>query len=395
MPQTPIYLDHHATTPVDPRVLDAMLPYFTEQFGNAASTSHCFGETARNAVESARAEVARFVNTDPECVIFTSGATEANNLAIKGFFQAALRKQSPGPKPHLIVNAAEHRAVLDPAKRLKRLGADVSVLPVDEHAQVHPESVETAIQPGSRLASTMLVNNEVGTINPVHRIADVCRKSGVLLHCDAVQAAGRIPVNFPQLGADLLTLTAHKFYGPKGVGALIVRRDGDRIPLEPLIDGGGHEGQLRSGTLPVPLIVGFGEACRIAREELECDKSSDGFDSGPLAQMCDKLWKQLSSRLDGIYLNGHPIERVPANLNVSFDGIDGDVLMNAMTEIAVSSGSACTSANPQPSHVLIAMGRSDQLTRASLRFGIGRFNTMDEIEFAANYVIEAVQRLRG
>lgn len=389
MLQTPVYLDNHATTRVDPRVLDAMLPYFTEQYGNAASLSHRFGDDARGAVDNARAEVAHFVGAPVESVIFTSGATEANNLAIKGLFASLLRgkRALPDEAPHLIVNSAEHRAVLDPAKRLKRNGAAVTTIPVDGFGQVQLPSLTESLRPATRLVSTMFVNNEIGTVNPVQEIAAGCREHGSLLHCDAVQAAGRISIEFESLGADLLTLSAHKIYGPKGVGALIVRRDGKRIPLEPLIDGGGHEGQLRSGTLPVPLIVGFGEACRIAREE-------GAAESVRIAALRDELWRQLDNGLDGLHLNGHPTERVCGNLNVSFEGVDGDVLMNAMTEIAVSSGSACTSAEPEPSHVLRAIGRSDQLTRASLRFGIGRFNTEEEIAFAAEFVVRTVSELR-
>lgn len=386
MNKLPIYLDNHATTRVDQRVLEVMLPYFSEQYGNAASTSHAYGEVALEAVEAARAQVARLVGAEPEDVVFTSGATEANNLAIKGVLASHLRMQQT-ERPHLIVNSAEHRAVLDPAKRMRRLGADVTTVSVDECGQVPPEEIEKVLRPGTALVSAMLVNNEVGTINPVSDIANLCRKNGTLLHCDAVQAAGRIPIEFDSLGADLLTLSAHKIYGPKGVGTLIRRRDGERIPIEPQIDGGGHESSLRSGTLPVPLIVGFGEACRIAMEDREAESTR-------IAGLRDELWNQLSGNLDGIILNGHPTERVAGNLNVSFEGIDGDVLLNAMTEIAVSSGSACTSANPQPSHVLIAMGRSDELTRASLRVGLGRFNTQEEIDFAAEFVIRTVKRLR-
>jgi cysteine desulfurase len=389
MLQTPVYLDNHATTCVDPRVLSAMLPYFTEQYGNAASINHRFGDDARAAVENARTEVGLLVGATAESVVFTSGATEANNLAIKGLFASLLRRKRalPDEAPHLIVNTAEHRAVLDPAKRLKRNGAAVTTVPVDEFGQVKLSSLAESLRPTTLLVSAMFVNNEIGTINRIREIAECCGERGSLLHCDAVQAAGRIPIDFTTLGADLLTLSAHKIYGPKGIGALILRRNGDRIPLEALIDGGGHEGQLRSGTLPVPLIVGFGEACRIAREEGTAESTR-------IATLRDKLWRGLNKELDGLHLNGHPTERVCGNLNVSFEGVDGDVLMNAMTQIAVSSGSACTSADPEPSHVLRAIGRSDQLTRASLRFGIGRFNTDDEIRFAADYVVSTVTTLR-
>lgn len=389
MPQSPIYLDNHATTRVDPRVLDAMLPYFSEQYGNAASINHRFGDNAREAVEIARVEIAKLVGATPESVVLTSGATEANNLAIKGIFSPLLRRRvaESGQAPHLIVNSAEHRAVLDPAKRLKRNGAAVTTVSVNEFGQVSPSTIIEALRPETKLVSVMRANNEIGSINPLPGISRVCRERKVLLHCDAVQAAGRMPIDFADSGIDLLTLSAHKIYGPKGIGALMIRRGEDRIPLEPLIDGGGHEGQLRSGTLPVPLIVGFAEACRIARED-------GATESARIVALRDELWQQLSNRLDGLHLNGHPTERICSNLNVSFEGVDGDVLMNAMTEIAVSSGSACTSADPEPSHVLRAIGRSDQLTRASLRFGIGRFNTDEDIAFAADFVVKTVESLR-
>lgn len=387
MVHTPIYLDNHATTPCDPRVVDAMLPYFSETFGNAASTSHRFGWEARAAVEQAREQVASLINADPRSVLFTSGATEASNLAIKGIIQPLLRKAG-SPPPHIITNEAEHRATLDPIKRLQRNGADVTVLPVDEFGRVAPQQAADALRGETSLVSVMLANNEIGTINPVADIAEACRDRDVPLHCDAVQAIGRFPVNIEELGADLVSLSAHKLYGPKGVGALIIRRGNRRARPEPLLDGGGHENGLRSGTLPVPLIVGFGTACQIAGDALQADAVR-------IRAMRDALWNRISSKVDGLYVNGHPAERLPGNLNISIEGIDGDVLMNSLKEIAVSSGSACTSAAPEPSHVLRAIGRSDQLTRASLRFGIGRFNTREEINFAANYVVETVNRLRN
>jgi cysteine desulfurase len=385
MIQVPVYIDNHATTRCDPRVLQAMLPYFSERYGNASSISHQFGDDARDAVERAREQIAATVNAPQRSVVFTSGATEANNLAIKGLIAPRLRSGEP---VHLITNAAEHRAVLDPAGRLKRAGAQVTVLPVDQHGHVDPQSVADAIRPNTTLVSIMLANNEIGTINPIEEIAAVCRERDVPLHCDAVQGLGRIAVDFENSGCDLLSITAHKLYGPKGVGALIVRRGRGRLLLEPLLDGGGHENQLRSGTLPVPLIVGFGEACRIASD---CQQA----DADRIASLRDRLWNRLQSELDGLHLNGHTTRRLPGNLNVSFDGVDGDALMNCVTDIAVSSGSACTSADPEPSHVLRAIGRSDSLTRASLRFGIGRFNTEDEIDFAVDHVACVVKELRA
>lgn len=383
--QTPVYLDNHATTRCDPDVLAAMLPWFTERFGNASSLSHAYGDDARDAVEHARLQIAETVKASERSIIFTSGATEANNLAIKGLTTGRLRAGAP---VHIVTSATEHRAVLDPARRLERHGAELTVLPVDRHGRVDPQSIADAIEPDTRLVSVMLANNEIGSINPIADIAAVCRERDVPLHCDAVQALGRIEVDFETLGCDLLSISAHKLYGPKGIGALLVRRGGRRLHLDPLQDGGGHERQLRSGTLPVPLIVGFGHACWIAssvwREE-----------AARIAGLRDRLWHGLQAQLDGVYPNGHPTERLPGNLNVCFDDIDGDALMNRLKDIAVSSGSACTSADPEPSHVLRAIGRSDALNRASLRFGIGRFNTEEEVDFAIDYVVRIVDSLRA
>jgi cysteine desulfurase len=377
----PIYLDHHATTPVDPRVVAALLPYFTEKFGNAGSVNHRFGTEAAEAVETAREQVARLLNVPPKGIVFTSGATEANNLALKG----VLWKARPGS--HLITSAAEHRAVLDPAKRLEREGYAVTVLPVDREGRVDPEQVAAAMRPETVLVSLMVANNEVGTLNPVAEMGRICRDRRVLLHCDAAQAAGKIPLDLAEWPIDLLSLSGHKLYAPKGIGVLYVRPGAPRIRLEPLFDGGGQEGRLRSGTLPVPLIVGLGAACDIARRELPDEAAR-------LLMLREQLWAGLQSNLDGIHLNG-PIERrLPGNLNVSFEGVDGEALMMSLTDIAVSSGSACTTADPEPSHVLRAMGVSDALSRASLRFGLGRFNTAEEIDFAIEAVTAAVKRLR-
>jgi cysteine desulfurase len=384
MPQAdrPIYLDHHATTPVDPRVLEVMLPYFGEKFGNAASVNHVYGWEAAEAVEAARDRIAELLQADARSLVFTSGATEANNLAIKGVLQTA------PPNSHVIATAAEHRSVLDPLRHLARRGTEVTVLNVDSAARVTPDDIARAIRPNTVLVSVIWANNEVGSLNPIREIGELCRERGILFHTDAVQAIGKLPVDLSTLAVDLVSGSAHKVYGPKGVGLLSVRRDGPRIAIEPLVHGGGHEQRLRSGTLPVPLIVGFGEACRIAGLELPAEQSR-------LAGLRDHLWEGLSSQLDGLVLNGHPSERLAGNLNVSFEGVDGEALMTGLSGIAVSSGSACTSADPEPSHVLRAMGRSDNLTRASLRFGLGRSTTADQIERAIAIVVETVRRLRA
>jgi len=378
----PVYLDNHATTRVDPQVVAAMLPFFDEQFGNAASINHRYGWDAADAVENARRQVAEFLGASPDAVIFTSGGTESNNLALKGVMRGAPRGN------HLIVNAAEHRSVLDPAKRLERQGYELTILPVDRTGQVEPRSVAAALRPNTVLVSVLLANNEVGTINPVREIGEICRSHNVLLHCDAVQGAGKIPVEVERLAADLVSISAHKFYGPKGVGALVMGEQRPRIRIEPLFDGGGHERRLRSGTLPVPLIVGFGAACRLAHEQLAGEATR-------LASLRDRLWNGLRHRLEGLSVNGHPTERLPGNLNVSFDGVDGEALLMKLTDVAVSSGSACTSADPEPSHVLRAMGISEARSKASLRFGLGRFTTAAEIDFAITYVAETVSRLRA
>ncbi|MBX3438756.1 MAG: cysteine desulfurase, partial [Planctomycetaceae bacterium] len=369
MPDDRIYLDHHATTPCDPRVLDAMWPWFAERVGNASSISHTYGTDARDAVENARLQVARSLGAQPEEIIFTSGATEANNLAIKGLLHTDGR-------PHLIVNAAEHRAVLDPVRRLKRGGCDVTILPVDRMGRVDPQSVADAIRPETTLVSVMAANNEVGTLNPVAAIARVCAERNVLFHCDAAQAVGHIPLSMHEVPIDLMSFTAHKLYGPQGVGALFVRRRDPSIPLRAQLDGGGHERRLRSGTLPVALIVGFGEACRIAPVEMR-------EEAARLQRLRHLLDDLITTSLEDVMLNGCPDDRLPGNLHLSFGGVDGGALLARLDGLAVSSGSACTTANPEPSHVLRAMGVPETLSLASLRFGIGRFTTETEIERAA------------
>jgi cysteine desulfurase len=359
-----------------------MQPFWSDEYGNAASVNHAFGWAAAEAVDRARRQVAALVGGIRDCVVFTSGATEANNLALKGVFGSG---RSGG---HLVVTAAEHRAVLDPAKRLRRQGVDVTILPVDEHAAVDPQQVRDALRPETRLVSVIWANNEVGTLNGVAEIAGLCRERGVLFHTDAVQAVGKVPVDLDEVPVDMLSASAHKLYGPKGVGMLFVRRGERRVRLQPLLDGGGHERGLRSGTLPVPLVVGFGAACELAQAELPTEAPR-------LLALREQLWQGLADGLGDVILNGDPTRRLPANLNVSVPGVDGEALMTALVLVAVSSGSACTSSDPEPSHVLRAMGRDDVLTRASLRFGLGRFNTAEDVEFAAGYVAEVVRRLRS
>ncbi len=382
MTDRPVYLDNHATTQVDPRVVDVMLPLFATHYGNAASTSHDMGLDASDVVETAREKIGLAIGAGLREIVFTSGATEANNIAIKGVLR------SRGKDSHLIVNAAEHKAVLDPASRLRREGFGVTVLPVDEHACIDAESIASAIRPETVLVSVMLVNNEVGSINSVREITDVCGERGVLVHCDASQAFGKMPLDVRDLGVDLLSLSAHKAYGPKGVGILFVKESEPAIRIEPLVHGGGHENGLRSGTLPVPLIAGFGAAARLAVDELE-------EETARIRKLRDKLWQGLKNACPDLILNGHPECRAAGNLNVSVPNVDGDVLITEIEDIAVSAGSACTTAEPEPSHVLRAIGRSSELARASIRFGVGRFNTADDIRTAIRATVSAIERARS
>ncbi|MBV8558363.1 MAG: IscS subfamily cysteine desulfurase [Planctomycetaceae bacterium] len=378
----PIYLDNHATTRVDPRVVEAMLPYFTTTYGNPASVSHRFGWDAAAAVDRAREQVATLIGAESKEVVFTSGATEANNLAIKGALAHLKRKGN-----HLVTAATEHRAVLDPMKRLAREGWDLTVVACDEHGMVSAEAVEAALTDRTILVSVMAANNEVGTLNPIGAIGQLCHARGVLFHTDATQAVGKVPLDVRQDAIDLLSLSAHKFHGPKGIGTLYVRRRDPLVRLTPLLDGGGHERGLRSGTIAVPLVVGLGEAADLARRERP-------EESARLRGLRERLHAGLAARVEAIVLNGHPTLRLPGNLNLSFAYVDGEALMMAMRDVAVSSGSACTSANPEPSHVLTAMGRDEDMARASLRFGLGRFTTAEEIDFAVDAVADAVARLR-
>ena len=379
----PIYMDHHATTPVAPEVFEVMRPYFMEQFGNAASRSHPFGWAAEAAVEAARAQIARLIGCEPMEVVFTSGATESDNLAIKGVAQACRDKGT-----HLITSRFEHHAVLDSCKRLEKEGFQVIYLPVTRCGLVDPEDVAKAITEKTILVSIMLANNEIGTIQPLAKIGRICRERGVLLHSDAVQGVGKIPVSVDDLGVDLLSLTAHKLYGPKGAGALYVRMGKPRVKLVAQMDGGGHEKGRRSGTLNVPGIVGLGKACEVAGEGMAAEATR-------LTLLRERLWAGIQARLDRVQLNGHARLRLPGSLNVSFEGVSGESLLLALKDVAVSSGSACTSSSVEPSYVLKALGIADALAHASIRFGLGRGNTEDEVDYVVERVAEQVTRLRA
>jgi cysteine desulfurase len=382
MVTTPIYMDNNSTTRVDPRVVEAMLPYFTEKYGNAASRSHSFGWEAEAAVEEARDQIANLINSSGKEIIFTSGATESNNLAIKGV--AAMYKKKGN---HVITQATEHKAVLDTCKRLEKDGYQVTYLPVDKFGQVHAEQVKAALTDKTILVSIMAANNEIGTIQPIKAIGKLCKEKGVLFHTDAVQAVGKLPMDVEDMGIDLLSLTAHKIYGPKGIGALYVRKKDPRVRLEPMIDGGGHERGMRSGTLPVPLIVALGEACDIAMREME-------IESAKTFKLRERLRKGIMDRLSDTYLNGHPTERLPGNANISFAYVEGEGMMMGIKDVAVSSGSACTSASLEPSYVLRALGVGDELAHSSIRFGLGRFNTEAEVDYVIDHVVNEVNRLR-
>jgi len=376
----PVYLDYSATTPVDPRVAEKMIPYLTEFFGNAASRSHAFGWKAEEAVEQARSHVAALINADPKEIVWTSGATEGNNLAIKG---AAHFYKTKGK--HIITQKTEHKAVLDTCRDLERQGFEVTYLDVEQNGIVSLERFEAAIRPDTILASIMMVNNEIGVIQPVGQIAEICKKKGVIYHCDAVQAGGRIEIDMQKFKADLLTLTAHKMYGPKGIGALYVRRK-PRVRIEAQIHGGGHERGFRSGTLPTHQIVGFGEAARLAKQEMATENER-------IRALRDRLLKGIQD-IEEAYVNGDLERRIPHNVNVSFNFVEGESLIMAVKDLAVSSGSACTSASLEPSYVLRALGRSDELAHSSIRFTLGRFTTEEEIDYAVNLIKKKVAKLR-
>lgn len=382
MPKLPIYMDNHATTPVDPRVLEAMLPYFTTEFGNAASRSHVFGWRTEEAVEDAREQIAQLIGASSKEIVFTSGATESDNLAIKGVAEFYRTRGN-----HIITSATEHKAVLDTCKHLEKEGFQVTYLPVTREGLVEPEAVRAAITPQTILVSIMWINNEIGTVNDIATIGKICKEKGVIFHCDAVQGIGKMPFSVEEMQVDLVSLTAHKMYGPKGVGALYVRRRNPRVRLAIQMDGGGHERGMRSGTLNVPGIVGFGKAAELARLEMDLNLAK-------VTGLRDRLWKGITSRLTDVYLNGHPVHRHPGNLNLSFAYVEGESLLMALKELAVSSGSACTSASLEPSYVLRAIGVGDDLAHTSIRFGVGKFNTEEEIDYVIDLVVDKVSRLR-
>jgi cysteine desulfurase len=391
MVPTPVFMDNQATTKVDPRVVEAMLPYLTVVYGNAGSTSHVFGWEAKDAVDQARAGVATALGASPREIVFTSGATESNNLALRGVAERRRRRGN-----HIVSVATEHKAVLDPLARLARRGFEVTLLPVASAGTgraglLDVQRLDDALREDTVLVSVMLANNEIGVLQPLREVADLCRQREVVLHTDATQAVGKFPVDVDRLEVDLLSFSAHKFHGPKGVGGLYVRRRNPRVRLEPQVDGGGQESGLRSGTTNVPGIVGLARALSICLDEMESETER-------LFQLRNRLFKDLQAAVDDVGLNGPALDdpqlRLAGNLNCSFAFVDGEALMMSMGNLAVSSGSACTSANPEPSHVLRALGTPDDLTRASLRFGLGRFNTEQEVDFAVTAVAEAVRRLR-
>lgn len=380
--KAPIYLDNHATTRMDPRVLEQMMPYFQDEFGNAASRNHMFGWKAEEAVEHARKQIATLIGATPKEIVFTSGATESNNLAIKGVAEMYAERGN-----HIITMAIEHKAVLDTCKHLEQKGVRVTYLPVQKDGRIDLDQLRDSITDKTILVSIMYANNEIGVIQPVKEIGQICAERNVLFHTDGVQAVGKIPVNVQADGIHLMSLTAHKIYGPKGVGALYVRRKGPRVQLTSQMDGGGHERGMRSGTLNVPGIVGLGAACEICHKEMpqEAQKTS---------AMRDYLKDRLMSELDETFINGSLEHRLPNNLNISFAYVEGESLLMGINDIAVSSGSACTSATLEPSYVLKALGAGDDLAHSSIRYGIGRFNTMEDVQYAAEKTIDVVKKLR-
>jgi cysteine desulfurase len=378
----PIYMDNHATSPMDPRVLEAMLPYFSQKFGNAASRNHSFGWEAEQAVENAREQIAKLIGASAKEIIFTSGATESDNLAIKGI--AEMYKERGN---HIITQVTEHKAVLDTCKRLEKYGYRVTYLPVKADGLIDMEDLRRAIDDKTILVSIMFANNEIGTVQPVAEIGKLCHEKGVIFHSDGVQALGKIPIDVNAMNIDVLSLTAHKLYGPKGVGALYVRRRNPRVQISAQIDGGGHERGMRSGTLNVPSIVGFGKACEIAGQEM-------AEEAARLQTMRDYLRNKLESALDYVEVNGSWEHRLPGNLNMSFVYVEGESLLMGINDVAVSSGSACTSATLEPSYVLKALGLGDDVAHSSIRFGLGRFNTQAEVDYVADKVIGIVKKLR-
>lgn len=380
----PIFMDSQSTTPVDPRVLEAMIPYFTEKFGHPASRNHPFGWEAEGGVDRAREQIAKLIGArDPKEMVFTSGGTEAINLALKGVAEMYREKGN-----HIVTTTIEQRATLDVCKRLERQGFEVTYVPVGRDGLVDVEAVRAALTDKTILLSIMFANNEIGTIQPVAELGKLAKEKGVIFHTDATQAVGKIPVDVEAMGIDLLSATAHMLYGPKGVGALYVRRKNPRVRLAPMVDGGGHERGMRSGTVPVPLVVGFGKAAEICREVM-------GEESKRLAALRDRLQEQILAKVDEAYVNGHPTRRLPHNLNISFAYVEGEsVLMGLNREAALASGSACTSATLEPSYVISALGVDSELAHSSIRFGLHRFSTEEEVDFVAQKTIEVIQRLR-
>ena len=378
----PIYMDNHATTPLDPRVLDAMMPYMTTVFGNAASRNHSFGWEAEKAVEHAREQIAKLIGATAKEIIFTSGATESNNLAIKGIAEMYRERGN-----HIITQVTEHKAVLDTCKRMEKAGFRVTYLPVKADGLIDLDDLKRAIDDKTILVTIMYANNEIGVLQPVAEIGKICREKGVIFHTDAVQAVGKVPVDVNAMNIDVLSLSGHKIYGPKGVGALYVRRRNPRVQISEQINGGGHERGMRSGTLNVPGIVGLGKACEIAREEMANEDKR-------LRALRDKLKSKLESSLDYIHVNGSMEHRLPGNLNMSFVYVEGESLLMGINDVAVSSGSACTSATLEPSYVLKALGLGDDVAHSSIRFGLGRFNSEAEVDYVADKVIDIVQKLR-
>jgi cysteine desulfurase len=378
----PIYMDYHATTPMDPRVFEAMKPYFLQTFGNAASRNHSFGWEAEEAVEKSRKQIASLIGATAKEIVFTSGATESNNLALKGVAEMYAEKGN-----HIITAATEHKAILDTCKRLEKHGVRVTYLPVQTNGLVDLEQLQAAITDKTILISIMYANNEIGVIQPMAELGKIAKSKGVLLHTDATQAVGKVPVNVIKDNVDLMSMSGHKMYGPKGVGALYVRRKSPRVQITSQMDGGGHERGMRSGTLNVPGIVGLGEACALCQAEMP-------EESKRMAFLRDKLRDKLQSELDETYINGTMEHRLPNNLNISFAYVEGESLLMGINDIAVSSGSACTSATLEPSYVLKALGAGDDLAHSSIRFGLGRFNTEEEVDYVAAKVIDVVKKLR-
>ena len=380
--ELPIYFDHHATTPIAPSVLESMMPYLTKSFGNASSTTHAFGQQARLAVEQARKQIADLIGASPEEILFTSGATESDNLAIKGVADGYRRRGN-----HIITTQIEHSAILDTCKVLERAGFEITYLPVDKYGMVDPQQVADGIRAETILISVIYASNEVGTINPLSAIGEIARQHGILFHSDAVQGIGKIESNVDRLNVDLMSLTAHKMYGPKGIGVLYVRQKRPRIRLSPQNYGGGQEGKIRSGTLNVPGIVGFGQACQLAQTEMQ-------HEAERLTSLRDRLYQGLKNQIDLLHLNGHPAQRLPGNLNVSIEFVESLTLLEKLEKIALSTGSACSSNSMTPSRVLTAMGIDESLARAPIRFGLGRDNTVAEVDYVILRMIEEIAKLR-